>query len=581
MKKSHIIISCALIMHLCHASQEHPMEVDETEAAPTGQQSTVKEEAADILQALGAAAASSSSAAAASSSSAAQAQSPVAQESIAAIRTKIKQLLDMADRFKNGTFGFAKDPQLAQSLLKQVIKHPQATGPQMTKAKAALRELEQIQPAAAMPVAQQAAAAGPTRPIPQHRSLVIPRQTQASACNTPVHHTAAAHSMPSPRQNALQSPMHQPAAAGSSSGSGQAGPAVSVWQRLLDDGEAFMARGDYARAEELYRQVARSTAPTYMQRRAAQIIGGLYLRGSGGIMRNFGTAVGWFERAMGPGAFTDTLRRSQLGLGEIYKTGGYGVEPNPERAEYFFRQAMLPGVVADVINVARKRLEAMGLTNIPASGAASATAVASQQINPDEFQEYIPGSVPQPAVAASSSSVQQTSSARSYLLQELNAAASLAKDGQTFAAVNRYAGIVDYPFTPIDLRRAAQYHLGELNRTGGVNGGHIKDEAQAKALFEQAMLPGASKEIQRLAQEKLNAMQYGNMPALEQPASSAAAASSNAQSLAQPASNQLPAVQPAGALRTRRGVKRERATIGDSADEEDDQDQPNKDAKKE
>jgi len=256
-----------------------------------------------------------------------------------------------------------------------------------------------------------------------------------------------------------------------------------------------------------------------------------------------------------------------------------GQQSTVKKAEYFYRQAMLPDAEADVIKSAREGLQAMGLTNIPASGAAAATAVASGQINPDEFQEYIPGSLPQPAVAASSSSVQQVSPARSFWLKALEEAASFARIGATLTAVQLYRQVLDpNSNAPIDLKRAAQYHLGELNRTGGAaHTGYKKNEAQAKALFEQAMLPGATSEIQRLAQEKLNAMRYGNMPALEQPASSAAAALSSAQSSAQPAG----AVSSSAQRRTRRGVKRERTTIDDSSDAEDDQDEPNKEAKKE
>ncbi|MDR3551024.1 MAG: SEL1-like repeat protein [Candidatus Babeliales bacterium] len=637
MKKICILIVCVLVVRLCNAAQK-PIEVEDS---PMEQVPITKVEAADILQGLGQSAqsqlpASSSAAAAAQPARAESTLQPAAGAaalSTREARNKIKKTLEVAEFFK-GTAGFAQNNQLLESMLNEVIRHPQASGPQIKKAKSMLAE---------------------SRALPSAQSPHIPVSSFQMAAQQPAAAVAASSS-------ALRIPMMaqpQAAAAGSANANRLS---EEKYNKLLQKAIHHYITGRNDLAVQYFNQVNVTDAPIEMQRSAQYYLGIIYNKGGRGIDKDNAKAIYYLNEAIKPGGSGWIQRQAEIWLYTIncpvaqhlpaqqpaaaaaasssaprmpmmaqpqiaaassananrlseynklwqkanhfYNMGQYGL------AVEYFNQVNVPDAPIEMqrkaqynlgtiyryggigidkdnakaiyyLNEAIKpggptwvRNQAQKLFNeINSAAAASSSAQANTpQIEEDEWVEYQP-----PAAAASSSSMMPKMS------QPQPAAAAARPQYQPSSSdapgllpgLSRMGSMPPSDELYRDQLRQAKVLIRENNY------------GQALSILNQIKQPYAPMDVRLDALMLLEKMQYSDIPSLERPAAipmqyrPAAAASSSSAAAAQAASS-VQAVMPQSQPAARgKGTKRERADERADEQSEDEEDDRAKVAKKE
>jgi uncharacterized protein len=139
----------------------------------------------------------------------------------------------------------------------------------------------------------------------------------------------------------------------------------------FDDGAIAFQKGDYYRAEKLWRPLAEQGIP-----KAEFNLGFLYAQGSG-VRQDTDEAVRWWRKAADQG-----YAPAQLNLGTLYEDGENGVDQNLEEAAKWYRKAADQGDTQAATSLGNMYATGRGVAKNPKEAAKWFTAALRKGYSP-------------------------------------------------------------------------------------------------------------------------------------------------------------------------------------------------------
>lgn len=635
MKKVCIVFTLVSMVLLCHASQQKPIEIEDS---PMEQAPTTKVEAADILQGLGQsaqsmqAASSSSAAAAAQPAPAELTRIPIADSRAAGIalraaRNKINKTLEVAEFFK-GTEGFSQNPQLFESLLNEARKHQKISGQQIKKINAMLKESKALPSAQSSHIPMSGTAQQPAAAAAASRASAMPMMAQPQSSKEKynqlfqkaMHHNITGRpDLAVQNLNAVNVPdapiemqrsaqyylgiRHHEGGYGIDKNDSLA--LYFLRQAIKPGGLEWMAKQAQAMLDTINCQVgqylsaqqpaaaaaaASSSAPRMSQMaqpQAAAASTALSIQNYNELLdqairyyqsgpSQYILAVHHFNKVNNPNAPIQMQRKAQFHLGKIYHEGGLiigglGVAKDYSLAIRYLKQAIMNGAPDWVRNEANQLLYEINNPVITASRVQANI----PHVEEDEWVEFQPAA----AAAASRSPIMPHMAPTQPAAAALPSAARPQYQPSSSAAAGLLPESSKFVQLPSKESSDTLYRdqLRQLQQAKVFIGEN--NYGQAKSLLNQLTDFYVPMEVRLEALRLLEQIHYADMPSLELPPAAlmqyrpAAAASSSSAAAAQAASSVQAAKPQAQPVEARHGVKRERSDERPDEQSEDEEDE--------